>query len=71
MALLAFDLLRMEAATSAGERVDEHFGAEYREVRERARSLAGGGDRGADQRELRRALGRRAGRPPRPPALWP
>jgi hypothetical protein len=40
MALLAFDLLRMEAATSAGERVDEHFGAEYREVREGARSAA-------------------------------
>jgi hypothetical protein len=41
MAELAFALIRMQAATPAGEWVDERFGDEYREVRERARSLAG------------------------------
>jgi hypothetical protein len=41
MAELAFDLLRLQAATPAGEWVDERFGAEYRQVWERARSLAG------------------------------
>jgi hypothetical protein len=38
---LAFALLRMQAATPADEWVDEHFPREYREVRERAASLAG------------------------------
>jgi hypothetical protein len=41
MAELAFSLVRMQADTPAGEWVDEHFRAEYREVWERARSLAG------------------------------
>ena len=41
MAELGFSLLRMQADTPAGEWVDEHFGREYQEVRERARSLAG------------------------------
>lgn len=41
MAALAFDLLRMQAATPAGEWVDEHFDGEYREILEQARSLAG------------------------------
>ena len=41
MAELAFALLRIQAATPADEWVDEHFGAEYREIWERARSLAG------------------------------
>lgn len=43
MAELAFALLRMQAATPAGERVDEHFSREYRNVRERASALAGRG----------------------------
>ena len=41
MAQLAFALLRLQAATPAGEWVDERFGNEYREVWERARALAG------------------------------
>jgi hypothetical protein len=41
MAQLAFDLLRLQAITPAGEWVDERFGHEYRAVWERARSLAG------------------------------
>ena len=41
MAQLGFALLRMQADTPAGEWVDERFGAEYREVWKRARSLAG------------------------------
>jgi hypothetical protein len=41
MSEVAFDLLRMQAATPAGEWVDEHFGSEYRAAWERARSLAG------------------------------
>jgi hypothetical protein len=41
LAELAFALLRVQAATPAGEWVDERFGDEYREVRERARSLVG------------------------------
>jgi hypothetical protein len=41
MAQLAFTLLRMQAVTPAGEWVDERFSGEYREVWERARSLAG------------------------------
>ena len=41
MAELAFALLQVQAATPAGEWVDERFGGEYREVWERARSLAG------------------------------
>jgi hypothetical protein len=41
MTELAFTLLRMQAATPAGEWVDEHFSREYQEVRERARSAAG------------------------------
>lgn len=41
MAQLAFALLRLQAATPAGEWVDERFGDEYREARERARALAG------------------------------
>ena len=41
MADLAFSLVRMQAATPAGEWVDDRFGREYREVWERARSLAG------------------------------
>jgi len=41
LAQLAFDLLRMQAATPAGEWIDEHCGDEYREVWQRARSLAG------------------------------
>lgn len=41
MAQLAFDLLRVQAATPAGEWVDEHFGDEYHDVWERARCLAG------------------------------
>jgi hypothetical protein len=41
MAQLAFALLRMQAATPGGEWVDDRFGGEYREVWERARSLAG------------------------------
>ena len=40
MAQLAFDLLRMQAATPAGEWVDQRFENEYREVWVRARSLA-------------------------------
>ena len=41
MTELAFSLLRLQAATPAGEWVDEHFRAEYQEVWARARSLAG------------------------------
>jgi glycine/serine hydroxymethyltransferase len=41
MAELAFALVRMQADTPAGEWVDEHFGNEYRQIWERARSLAG------------------------------
>jgi hypothetical protein len=41
MAELAFALLRIQAATPAGEWVDERFSREYREVWERARSVAG------------------------------
>jgi hypothetical protein len=41
MAELAFSLLRMQADTPAGEWVDEHFRTGYREIWERARSLAG------------------------------
>jgi hypothetical protein len=41
MAELAFALLRIQAATPADEWVDEHFSGEYREIWERARSLAG------------------------------
>ena len=41
MAQLAFTLLRLQAATPAERWVDEQFGEEYREVWERARSLAG------------------------------
>ena len=41
MAELAFSLVRMQADTPAGEWVDERFRTEYREVWERARSLAG------------------------------
>jgi hypothetical protein len=41
MAELAFALLRMQADTPAGAWVDEHFSTEYREVWDRARSLAG------------------------------
>src|SRR6478672_3605986 len=41
MAELAFSLVRMQADTPAGEWVDQHFPTEYRDVRERARSLAG------------------------------
>ena len=41
MAELAFALLRMQAVTPAGEWVDERFAGEYREIRDRARSLAG------------------------------
>ena len=41
MAQLAFALLQLQAATPAGEWVDEHSGDEYREVWERTRSLAG------------------------------
>lgn len=40
MAELAFALLRIQAATPAGEWVDERFGGEYRQVWERARSLS-------------------------------
>ena len=41
MTQLAFALLQLQAQTPAGEWVDERFGGEYREVWERARSLAG------------------------------
>jgi hypothetical protein len=41
MAQMAFALLLLQAATPAGEWVDERFGDEYREVWEDARSLAG------------------------------
>jgi hypothetical protein len=41
MAQMAFTLLGMQATTPAGEWVDERFGGEYREIWERARSLAG------------------------------
>ncbi|WP_137161205.1 hypothetical protein [Blastococcus sp. CCUG 61487] len=41
MAELAFSLLRMQADTPAGVWVDEHFRTEYREIWERASSLAG------------------------------
>lgn len=41
MAELAFTLLQIQAATPGGEWVDEHFSREYREVWDRARSLAG------------------------------
>jgi len=41
MADLAFSLVRMQADTPAGDWVDEHFPNEYREVRQRARTLAG------------------------------
>jgi hypothetical protein len=41
MAEMAFALLQIQAATPAGEWVDERFGGEYREVWERGR-LPGG-----------------------------
>lgn len=41
MAELAFALLQIQAATPAGEWVDERFDGEYQEVWQRARCLAG------------------------------